>query len=392
MAPAFDGIRVLELGQIYNGPYCGLLLAQLGADVIKVEPPGGEPLRFRSHDPVESHEFVMLNSNKRSVALDLKTDGGRQALLDLVDTADVLIENYAPGTMERLGLSAQSLLDRNPRLIVASGKGYGSTGPYAHMSAMDITVQAMSGGAAATGEPDGPPTKAGAAFVDFSGGVHLFGAIAAALFQRERTGRGQLVEVSMHDTVYPMLASSLGGLHNDPDRNLPERTGNRHTRMAVAPYNIYEASDGWLAIICIAERHWRGVTTALRRPELVDDPRFATAKYRVANIDLVDAVVSEATRSRTRDDLVADLQANGVPCAPVKSIREVDTDPHLIERGMIQYVEHPGRGRVPVVGCPLRLADSPVGALRPAPLLGQSTDEVLADLLLNAEDNDVVPA
>ena len=216
MPPAFDGVRVLELGQIYNGPYCGLLLAQLGADVIKIEPPGGEQLRFRSHQPVESHEFVMLNSNKRSVVLDLKTDAGRQALLDLVETADVLIENFAPGTMERLQLSPARLLEHNPRLIVASGKGYGSTGPYAHMSAMDITVQAMSGSASATGEPDGPPTKAGAAFVDFSGGIHLFGAISAALFQRERTGRGQIVEVSMHDTIYPMLASSLGGLHNEP--------------------------------------------------------------------------------------------------------------------------------------------------------------------------------
>jgi CoA-transferase family III/Acyclic terpene utilisation family protein AtuA len=161
MLPAFDGIRVLELGQIYNGPYCGLLFAQLGADVIKVEPPGGEQLRFRSHQPIESHEFVMLNSNKRSVALDLKTDAGRQALLDLVETADVLIENFAPGTMERLQLGPARLLEHNPRLIVASGKGYGSTGPYAHMSAMDITVQAMSGSTAATGEPDGPPTKAG---------------------------------------------------------------------------------------------------------------------------------------------------------------------------------------------------------------------------------------
>jgi formyl-CoA transferase len=152
--------------------------------------------------------------------------------------------------MERLELGPARLLEHNPRLIVASGKGYGSTGPYAHMSAMDITVQAMSGSAATTGAPDGPPTKAGPAFVDFSGGVHLFGAIAAALFQRERTGRGQIVEVSMHDTIYPMLASSLGGLHNNPDRELPERTGNRHSGLAIAPYNIYEASDGWLAIIC----------------------------------------------------------------------------------------------------------------------------------------------
>jgi crotonobetainyl-CoA:carnitine CoA-transferase CaiB-like acyl-CoA transferase len=380
MPHAFDGIRVLELGQIYNGPYCGLLFAQLGAEVIKIEPPAGEPLRFRSHDPVESHEFVMLNSNKRSMVLDLKTDAGRQALLDLVETADVLIENFAPGTMERLRLSAELLLEHNPRLIVASGKGYGSTGPYAHMSAMDITVQAMSGSAAATGEPDGPPTKAGAAFVDFSGGIHLFAAISAALFQRERTGRGQLVEVSMHDTIYPMLASSLGGLHNNPLRELPERTGNRHSGMAVAPYNIYPASDGWLAIICIAERHWRGVTAVLGRSELTEDPRFATAKDRAANIDAVDEVVSSYTSKRTRAEAARDLQAAGVPCAPVKTLREVDTDEHLIQRGMIRYIDHPGRGRVPVPGCALRLSDSRVGPLRAAPLLGEATEEILADL------------
>jgi crotonobetainyl-CoA:carnitine CoA-transferase CaiB-like acyl-CoA transferase len=392
MSPAFDGVRVLELGQIYNGPYCGLLLAQLGADVIKIEPPGGEQLRFRSHQPTESHEFVMLNSNKRSVVLDLKTEAGRQALLDLVETADVLIENFAPGTMERLELSPARLLEHNPLLIVASGKGYGSTGPYAHMSAMDITVQAMSGSASVTGEPGGPPTKAGASFVDFSGGIHLFGAIAAALFQRERTGRGQLVEVSMHDTTYPMLASSLGGLHNDPDRELPERTGNRHSGMAIAPYNIYETSDGWLAIICISERHWRGVATALGRPELIDDPRFRERADRVANIDAVDEEVSACTRSRTRAELVRDLQAAGVPCAPLQSIREVDTDEHLIQRGMIRYVDHPARGRVPVPGCPLRLSDSPVGPLRPAAPLGQSTDEVLAELRAREERQHVVYA
>src|ERR1700752_2040386 len=380
MPQAFDGVRVLELGQIYNGPYCGLLLAQLGADVIKIEPPGGEQLRFRSHQPTESHEFVMLNSNKRSVGLDLKTDTGRQARLDLVQTAAVLLENFAPGTMERLRLGAERLLEHNPRLVVASGKGYGSSGPYAHMSAMDIPVQAMSGSASCTGESDGPPTKAGAAFVDFSGGIHLFWAISAALFQRERTGRGQIVEVSMHDTIYPMLASSLGGLHNHPDRHLPERTGNRHSGMAVAPYNIYPASDGWLAIICISERHWHGVARALGRTELIDDERFRTEKDRVTNIDAVDEEVSAVTRTRTRAELVADLQAAGVPCAPVKSVREVDTDEHLIQRGMIQYVQPPARGRVPVPGCPLRLSDSPVEQLRAAPPLGASTEDVVAEL------------
>ena len=393
MTSAFDGVRVLELGQIYNGPYCGLLLAQLGADVIKIEPPGGEQLRFRSEQSAESHEFVMLNSNKRSVVLDLKTDAGRQALLDLVETADVLIENFAPGTMERLLLGPARLLEHNPRLIVASGKGYGSTGPYAHMSAMDITVQAMSGGAATTGEPDGPPTKAGRLVRrllrrhppvrgDQRGPVP-----AGAHRTRARSSRSRCTTPSTR--CWPPASAAFT---TTPTESSPSAPGTGTRAWPSRPYNIYETSDGWLAIICISERHWRGVATALGRPELIDDPRFRERTDRVANIDAVDEEVSACTRTRTRAELVRDLQAAGVPCAPVKSIREVDTDEHLIQRGMIRYVEHPARGRVPVPGCPLRLSDSPVGPLRPAAPLGQSTDEVLAELRAQEEDRHVVHA
>ncbi|WP_182346329.1 CaiB/BaiF CoA transferase family protein [Tomitella gaofuii] len=380
MTSAFDGIRVLELGQIYNGPYCGLILAQLGADVIKIEPPHGEVLRFRSQQDTESHEFLMLNSNKRSVVLDLKSEQGHADFLGLVRTADVLIENYAPGAMDRLDLSSEKLRRINPRLITASGKGYGSTGPYAHMSAMDITVQAMSGSIASTGSPDGPPTKSGLAFVDFSGGIHLFAAIATALYQREHTGRGQSVEVSMHDTIYPMLASGLGALHNFPDREFPERTGNRHSGLGIVPYNVYPAADGWIALICMAERHWHGVIATIGRPELRDDPRFVTEKERVRHVDEVDGVISDWSRDQPRDALISALSAAGVPCAPVKSLREVDTDPQLIERGMIRYVEHPVKGRTPVPGCALHLSDSPPGELTVAPELGDATDHVLDTL------------
>ena len=378
---ALSGIRVIELGQIYNGPYCGLLLAHMGADVIKVEPPGGEQLRYRSTDQIDTHEFLMLNSNKRSMVLDLKQPDGLATLRDLIRHADVLIENYAPGTMDRLDLAASDLLALNPRLIFASGKGYGSTGPYAHMSAMDITVQAMSGAIASTGHPEEPPLKAGPAFIDFSGGIHLYAAILTALFQRERTGLGQVVEVSMHDTVYPMLASSLGGLHNDPDRNLPERTGNRHSGLAVAPYNVYEASDGYIAIISISEKHFSGVLKAAGLEKLAADERFANRRERVVNMDELDAAINTWSRELSRDQLVASLQALGVPCAPVRTIKEVDVDPHLIERGMIRYVQHETKGRVPVPGSPLRLSDSPVDQVQVAPQLGSSTDDVLREVL-----------
>lgn len=387
---ALEGIRVLELGQIYNGPYCGLLLAQLGADVIKLEPIGGETLRFRSTNETETHEFLMLNSNKRSLALNLKTVEGKDAFRRLVSEVDVVIENFAPGTMARLGLPPESLTALNERLVYASGKGYGSTGPYANMMAMDITVQAMSGAIASTGEPDGPPMKAGPAFVDFSGGIHLYAAIMTALYQREHTGRGQIVEVSMHDTVYPMLASSLGGIHNDPDRALPERTGNRHSGLAVSPYNVYPTSDGWLAIIGITERHFKGVAEAAGRPDLLIDQRFADPKTRARNMAALDEQIADYTSTMTREELFIELQRQGVPCAPVRTVREVDEDPHLLARGMIKYVDHPGRGKVPVPGCPLQLTDSPVGELEVAPRLGSATVEVLttvAGMTKNELDN-----
>lgn len=379
MSAAFDGIRVLELGHIYAGPYCGHLLAQLGADVIKLEPPGGERLRYRS-TTVETHEFLMLNSNKRSVVIDIRDGGGRQVFLDLIDTVDVVIENYGPGAMARFGLDPEDLMKRNPRLIYATGKGYGLDGPYAHMAAMDITVQAISGTISSTGMPDGPPVKAGPAFIDFGTGTHLFGGIAAALFQRERTGRGQLVDVAMHDIVYPTLASAFGGIYNDPGRDLPERTGNRHSGMAIAPYNVYPAADGWVAIISVAERHVTGVGNAMGRPDLHDDPRYADRFVRLRHIDELDAEIEEWTRSLGRWDVVAALQEQGVPCAPVLTVREVAEDPHLTARGMIRHVDHPVKGTVPVPGNPIHLADSDETPLTIAPPLGQDTDEVLTEV------------
>ncbi|MGW6460033.1 CaiB/BaiF CoA transferase family protein [Streptomyces sp. NPDC055078] len=380
MTKAFERIKVLELGHVYNGPYCGLLLSQLGAEVIKVEPPEGERLRFRSVDSVETHEFLMLNSSKRSVVIDLKTGDGKRVLLDLVDRVDVVVENFGPGAMDRLGLSPASLMARNPRLVYAAGKGYGLSGPYAAQAAMDITVQAMSGTISTTGDPDGPPMKTGPAFIDFSGGVHLFAGVAAALYQREITGRGQLVEVSMHDTVYPALASSLGGLYNEPDRRLPERTGNRHTGLASAPYNVYAATDGWIAIIATTERHFARVAAAIGKPELTDDPRFLDRFLRIRNIDALDAEIESWTSARGRDAIVKELVRREVPCAPVRTLREVAEDPHLIERGMIRTVTHPKRGTVRVPGCPIRLSRSEPGDPTVAPPLGASTDAVLTDL------------
>jgi formyl-CoA transferase len=398
MSPAVDGqesptlesfrdLVVLELAHIYNGPYCGLMFAHLGAEVIKVEPLTGEKLRGRARGASDPQEFIMLNSNKKSIALDLKSPDGHEAMMRLVEKADVLIENYAPGALERLGLGPDTLLERNPRLIVASGKGYGSTGPYAQMSAMDLTVQAMSGAIATSGFSDGPPVKAGPAFTDFSGGIHLFGAAMAALYDRQTTGRGRVVEVSMHDTIYPMLTSALSGLYNYPDRTLPERTGNRHSGLAMAPYNVYRAADGWLAIISAAEAHWQGVCRALGLEELIEDPRFVTVHDRSDHMEELDTILTGVTSTLTREEITQRLEAQKVPCAPVKELREVDEDPHLIERGMIRHIDHPDCGRRPTVGNPLRMSEATATApLTVPPRLGEHQEEVLGRLLGLSED------
>jgi crotonobetainyl-CoA:carnitine CoA-transferase CaiB-like acyl-CoA transferase len=377
---ALAGLRVLDMGKIYNGPYCGLLLAHLGADVIKIEPPGGETLRYRAEPGSETHEFVMLNSNKRSVVLDLKLPEGRAVLLDLVRGADVLIENFARGAMDRMGLGYETLIGLNPRLVYASGKGYGLYGPYADMPAMDITVQAMSGVIASTGFPDGPPVKAGPAFMDFLGGIHLFSGVMAALVQRGTTGRGQLVDVSMHDTVFPTLASAIGGIYNRVLADIPERTGNRHSGLAVSPYGVYPTSDGHVALFCVTEGHWKSLVSVMEREDLLEDSRFASTHLRAGHLDEVDAQVSAWTVLHRKWELVRTLEASGVPCAPVQTVREVVDDPQLKERGMIRYVDHPRMGRVPVVGNPLQLSDSPLTDVRLAPPLGRDTDEVLREV------------
>lgn len=380
MTRAFDGLSVLEIGHMYNGPYCGLLFAQHGARVVKLESRTGDQLRFRSHDTLESHEFVMLNSSKESIVVDLKDDRGKQIFLDALSEFDVIIENLAPGAMTRLGLDPAMLVERHPRLIYASGKGYGTEGPYASMPAMDITVQAMSGVIASTGFPDGPPVKTGPALVDILAGTHLYAAAVTALYQRSVTGRGQLVEVSMHDAVFPAMLSPLGALYNDREREIPERTGNRHSGMAVTPYNVFPAADGWVALFCFTQRHFESAMQTMALDDLIEDPRFATRAQRIANMEELDDIIGVWTTQHSRWDIVQRLLDAGVPAAPVQTVHEVAEDPHWRARGMLQTVEHPRRGSVNVVGNPLRLADSQVEALQPAPTIGASTRVFLRDV------------
>ena len=263
--------------QIYNGPYATFLMAQAGADVIKVEPKGGEHLRRRGVVGGASLPFAMLNANKRSVSLDLKNPQGRDLLIEMVKRADVLVENFAPGVTERLGLGVEAMHKINPRLVYAQSSGYGQEGLYRDYPAMDLTVQAMSGIMDITGFPEREPVKAGPALCDFFAGVHLYGGIVTALLDRERTGRGRTVEVAMLDAVYASLASTLGMSFGQGWQEAG-RTGNRHGGLAESPYNVYPTSDGYMAIICVGEQHWKNLLDAMGRKDLLDDPRFQTSE------------------------------------------------------------------------------------------------------------------
>jgi len=375
-----QGMLVLDLGQVYNGPYCGLLLGFMGARVIKIEPPEGDVVRRRKRN-VEPYPLVMLNSNKESVVLDLKHQTGKALFLRLVEKADVLVENFAAGVMDRLGLGWEALRVRNPRLVYGVGTGFGLTGPYRDLPAMDLTIQAMSGIMNATGFPDRPPVKAGPAVSDFLAGVHLFSGILGALLQRERTGQGQLVEVAMLEASIMALASAVGAFM-DADGGVPERTGNRHPALAIAPYNVYSTKDGYVAIFTASERHWHSIARVLGREDLLSDPAYASTPARAAKMAEIDAMVEAWTKGQSKDAVMAELTRAHVPCAPVRTAREVVNDPHLNERGVWVDIEHPRRGKTRVPISPIRLHGSaPSAVARPAPLLGQDTDRVLAELL-----------
>ena len=380
-----DGMLVLDMGQIYNGPYCGLQLGFMGARVLKIEPPEGDVVRRRKRE-VEPWPLVMLNSNKESVVLDLKQPRGREIFLALVEKADVLIENFAAGVMDRLGIGWDVLHKLNPRLVYGGSSGFGLDGPYRDLAAMDVTIQAMSGITNATGDENGPPTKAGAAVCDFMAGIHLCTGILGALVQRERTGEGQRVEVAMHEAAVTSLASAMGAVM-DGDVGIPDRTGNRHPALAIAPYNTYRCSDGYMAIFTSAERHWVSLCELMDRRDLLQNPDYATISGRAKRMPEIDDMVGAWTLGRSKDEILQALNEAHIPCAPVKTAREVACDPHLEARGFWVDVDHPRRGKTRVPISAIRLHTGGKSEIRsPAPTLGQHTDAVLGELMGFAAD------
>ncbi|MBO1076939.1 CaiB/BaiF CoA transferase family protein [Roseomonas marmotae] len=375
-----EGIVVLDLGQIYQGPYATFLMAMAGAKVIKVEPPTGEYLRARADVGGAAMPFSMLNSNKESVLVDLKVPAGRELFLEMVRRADVVVENFAPETMERLGLGWNVLHAANPRLIYAFGSGYGRSGPYASYPAMDLTIQAMAGIMSITGFPEREPVKSGPALCDFFGGIHLYAGVVTALYERATTGIGRSVDVSLQDAVYPSLASNLS-LWYSSGGAAPPRTGNKHGGLAASPYNVYPTSDGNIAIICVGQRQWGWITEAMGRPDLKDDPRFHDLRARCQNMDELDAIIGEWTRGYDKETLFAHLLHHRVPAAPVRNLDEVVSDPNMHARGMLTWVDHPEYGRLVLPNSPIRYSGLEPLALRPSPRLDENGQQVLGDWL-----------
>jgi CoA:oxalate CoA-transferase len=379
------GVTVIDFGQIFQGSYASVLMAKAGADVIKIEPPHGEPLRQRAPPGrATTLPFAMLNANKRGITLNLKLPRGRELLFEMVRRADVLLENFAPGAMDALGVGWPVLHEINPRLIYATGTGYGISGPDRGNLAMDLTVQAASGIMSLTGFPDRPPVRAGVTVADFMGGTHLYAGIVTALYERDRSGVGRLVEIAMQEAVYYTLASSLEQFSRSG--KVPPRAGNNSGGSA-APYGLYPLQDGFLAIHPGTEQHWRNILKAAGRDDLLEDPKFRTMHDRARHLDEVNAIVTAWTSGLTKAEAAEQARQFRIPCSPVRDVSEVMHDPHMHGRGMLEWVDHPDLGHVVLPTSPIRLHDTDVATATPSPRLGQHNDEVYGGWLgLDADE------
>ena len=372
-----SNITVLDFGQVFQGPYASFLLAQAGANVIKIEPPRGEPLRHRARPGIPvTLPFAMLNANKRGITLNLKSAEGRELLFEMVRRADVLLENFAPGTMDDLGVGWDVVREINPRLIYATGTGFGISGPDRDTLAMDLTVQAASGIMSLTGFPDRPPVRAGGTVADFMGGIHLYAAIVTAIYDRERTGKGQRVEVAMQEAIYFTLAGSFDQYNRTG--KVPQRAGNGQSSSSVSPYNVYQTRDGYVAIHTSSEQHWINILAAAGRGDVNADPRFKTNYDRCQHKEAVDAIVGGWLATITKADAVAASRKHRFPLAPVREVPEIMNDPHMHARGALNWVEHPQIGRVVLPSSPLRMHGAAQVERTPDPKLGEHTDEILA--------------
>lgn len=377
------GVKVVDLTRILSGPFCSMLLGDLGADVIKIEAPEGDHVRGQGAI-VEgmSWYFASFNRNKRSMTLDLRSEEGKAILRRLVAGADVLVENFRPGVLDKLGLGEAARERLNPRLVVASVNGYGSTGPYAERPAFDFIAQAMSGFMSVNGTPDTGPLRCAPPITDLVAGLYAAFGVLAALRVRDRDGRGQAVESSMMMGMVSMMAY-LSAAQLATGRT-PPPTGNDHP--VASPYGLFQAADGGVAVAPSTNPILRRFMKTIGLEHLLDDPRFATNADRVANRRELNALIDEAMRHDTQAAWIERLNAAGVPCGRVQTLAEVVEDPQVKAQDMVLDVPHPGHGVVRMTGFPVKLSQTPCRVSRPAPDLGADTDAVLAEAGFTAEE------
>ncbi|MGE0679801.1 MAG: CaiB/BaiF CoA transferase family protein [Candidatus Binatia bacterium] len=381
MVKPLDDVRVLDLTHIYNGPYGTLMLALMGAEVIKVEPPQtGENVRriFKIRGSEESYPYIMLNSNKKGITLNLKTERGKELFKELAKQSDVVVENFAVGVLDKLGLGYDVLKQLHPQLIYASSSGFGRSGPYREYPAYDPIIQAMVGIMSATGFPENPPVKAGPPVLDIMGGIHLCAGILAALHMRDRTGEGTIVETSLYDAAIGPLISQFSSHFVN---GVTGRWGNTAPGRILSPYNCYKAKDGYVLLLVADDGKWRAFCHAIDRDDLTDDMRFANISGRAKHFDELDTIVGEWVAQRSRREVIEILAGADVTCGIVQEVPEVLQDPHLRVRGTLQDITHPTVGNVTVVGSPIRFDDEPPTIDSPSPTLGQHNDLIYGKLL-----------
>ena len=379
MAGPLKGIRVLDLTRILAGPYATMILRDLGAEVIKIEQPGtGDEARdFGPFKNDFSLYFMSVNRGKKSITLNLKSPRGKELFLELVKGSDILVENFRPGTMEKLGLDYESLKEHHPSLLYAACSGFGQTGPYAMRGAYDMIIQGMGGIISITGEPDRPPVRVGTSIGDITSALFTAIGILSALRHRDQTGEGQLIDVGMLDCQVAILENAMVRYFSTGD--IPRPLGRRHP--AITPFEVFESADGYVVIAIGNNELWRKFCEHVDRPELIDDERFHTNALRTENHEVLFPILAEIMCRRTTDAWVEALEAIGVPCGPVNTVDKVANDPQVLARDMIAEVKHDITGTVQVPGIPIKLSETPGQIDAPAPNLGEHTSEVLTSLL-----------
>jgi CoA:oxalate CoA-transferase len=386
MAGPLDGIRILDLSWVLAGPFATMVLNDLGAEVIKLERPQSGDLA-RGNGPFidgESSYFMSLNRGKKSITIDLQAQQGKKVFLELVKKVDVVVENFVPGTMKRLGINYDVLKEQNPALIYAAISGFGQTGPYAQNRAFDIIIQAAGGMMSITGEPDSPPLRPGVSIGDITAGLFTTIGIVSALYERGKSGKGQILDISMLDCQLAILENAFGRFFATGE--VPRRIGSRHP--VFTPFQAFETRDGYIVIAMVggARNQWPLFCAVIERLDLMDDERYQTGESRTEYYDVLEPILSQVIKTKTTDEWIQQLSEVGIPCGPINSVDQLVNHPQVLEREMIVEVPHPRLGKVKAINTPIKLSRTPGRVERAAPDLGQDTGQLLAELLNMNED------